>query len=251
MQLPPGRVVGAAPQSPLELGRHGGVPFPPARHGFTPCFPSPVPAGLRRLGFTREGSPQNPCVVSPVGEEGRSLGRVSALQSKTGSGFQTSASGMSLAPCHPYPCPLKGGHAPTRPSPVPFLLPAALAKPWVVWLSITTHSSGEGAENPLPTLGTATFGTCQREKGWAGSAGHRRPLPVAVCAAGGTFWPRVAFLDFFFFGWGFPKALPLPKLPGDRCGPGASTRELALPGCVPPGTPQDRFGGEAGASAGL
>lgn len=59
---------------------------------------------------------------------------------------------MSLSP--------ERGHALTRPSPVPFLLPATLAKPWVVWLSVTAHSHGECVKNPLPMPGMATLGMC-------------------------------------------------------------------------------------------
>ncbi|XP_042646156.1 uncharacterized protein LOC116965007 [Tyto alba] len=151
---------------PLESGGHG-VGEVSLQHSFTSCFPFPIPAGLCRSGFTQERSPQIPGVVSPVGKEGRSLGHVSASQSKTGSNFQTLAAGMSLAQCHPHPCPLKGGYAQTQPPPVPFLLPATLAKPWLVWLNIVAHSCGEGAKNPLPWL-RATRGS--PGMGWGGPA---------------------------------------------------------------------------------
>lgn len=82
------------------------------------------------------------------------------------------------------PGPCRGGHAPTRPSPVPFLLPEALAKAWVVWLSIDAHLCGKGAKILLPTLGMASFGMCRREMCQAGSAEHGQPLHTAR----GTFW---------------------------------------------------------------
>lgn len=107
------------------------------------------------------------------------------------------------------------GHAPARPSPVPFLLPATLAKPWVVWLSIAAHS--HGAKNLLPTLGMATFGMCQREKSQVGSAGHGQPLPMAVHAAGGTFWLLVHCFYFFFLAGGFPKCCFCPNSMGAEC----------------------------------
>lgn len=137
------------------------------------------------------------------------------------------------------PVPCKGGYAPTWPSLVPFLLPAAPAKPWMVWLNIAAHLRGEGAKNLLPTLRMATFGMCRREKGQAGSAGHGQPLPMAVHAAGGTFWLLVHCFYFFFWQGGSQNVASAQT----RWGLSASMRDLALPGCGPQGTSRARSGG--------
>lgn len=105
---------------------------------------------------------------------------------------------------------LRGGQCPNRAISCPFLLPATLAKPWVLWLSIAALSSGDDAKNPLPMLGMDTF-SMRRRVGPA-APGTGSPCPM-LCATGGDIRARVAFLDDFFFRLGDSQSIAFAQTP--------------------------------------